>query len=246
MKIVVSIIIPFYSNINLLKKTVKSVLNQTFNKYEIIIIHDNPKSLTNNFKNIFKSKKNLKIIYNKKNIGAGLSRNKGIHMSKGKYVAFVDSDDIWNNNKLIKQINFMERYKYLATHTSYDRVDINGKLISTRVAKNLDYKRLLNSCDIGLSSVILNKRILKKKIEFPPLKTKEDYVLWLKIAKTGVIFYGIKSRLMKWHNTPDSLSKSNFNKLTDAFKVYYNYEKISFIKSILRVFILGVNFLKKN
>ena len=62
MKIVVSIIIPFYSNINLLKKTVKSVLNQTFNKYEIIIIHDNPKSLTNNFKNIFKSKKNLKII----------------------------------------------------------------------------------------------------------------------------------------------------------------------------------------
>jgi teichuronic acid biosynthesis glycosyltransferase TuaG len=246
MKIVVSIIIPFYSNINLLKKTIKSILSQTFKKYEIIIVHDNPESLSNNFINIFKSKKNFKIIYNKKNIGAGLSRNKGIHISKGKYIAFIDSDDIWSSNKLLTQINLMERYKYLATHTSYDKVDINGKFISTRVAKNLDYKRLLNSCDIGLSSVILNKKILKKKIEFPSLRTKEDYVLWLKIAKTGVIFYGIKLRFMKWHNNPDSLSKSNFDKLIDAFRVYYNYEKFSLIRSIFRVFILSINFLKKN
>ena len=69
MKIVVSIIIPFYSNIDLLKKTIKSILSQTFKKYEIIIIHDNPKSLANNFINIFKSKINFKIIYNKKNLG---------------------------------------------------------------------------------------------------------------------------------------------------------------------------------
>ncbi len=140
----------------------------------------------------------------------------------------------------------MEKYKYLATHTSYDRVELNGKFICTRVAKNLDYKRLLNSCDIGLSSVVLNKKILKKGIVFPSIKTKEDYVLWLKIAKTSVIFYGIKSRLMKWSNNPNSLSKSNIDKLRDAFSVYYVYEKFGFFKSVYRVFILSMNFLRKN
>jgi len=245
MKIVVSIIIPFYKNIKLLKKTINSVFNQTFKKYEIIVIHDNPKEVKSNFLEIFKSKKNLRIIYNKKNLGAGLSRNKGIKISKGKYIAFIDSDDKWNSNKLQKQINFMEKYGYLATHTSYDRVNLNGKLISTRVAKNLDYHGLLNSCDIGLSSVVVKKSILLKQTVFPNIKTKEDYVLWLKIAKTGVIFHGMKPRLMKWCNNPNSLSKSNFDKLKDAFKVYYYYEKLSFIVSIYRVIVLSVNFLKK-
>ena len=246
MKIAVSIIIPFYSNINLLKKSIKSILSQSFKKYEIIIIHDNPKTRLCNFLDTIKDIKNLRIIYNKKNLGAGLSRNKGIKISKGKYIAFLDSDDTWTNKKLWNQINLMEKYKYLVTHTSYDRVELNGKFISTRVAKNLNYKKLLNSCDVGLSSVVLNKKILKKGIVFPSIKTKEDYVLWLKIAKMGVIFYGVKSRLMKWNNNPNSLSKSNIDKLRDAFSVYYIYEKLGFIKSAYRVFILSINFLRNN
>ncbi len=243
MKIIVSIIIPFYENMYLLKKTINSILKQSFKKYEVIIIHDNPKGDGGLLEKL-SHKKNFTIIYNKKNLGAGPSRNKGINISKGKYIAFLDSDDTWHDHKLLKQINYMEKKNYLVTHTTYDIVDENGRYISSRVAQNLNYKKLLNSCDIGLSTVILHKKILKNKI-FPNIKTKEDYVLWLKIAKSGVIFYGINLKLTKWRDTPSSLSKSSYIKIKDAFRVYYTYEQFNLIKTIFRVLILSVNFLKK-
>ena len=153
-------------------------------------------------------------IYNSKNIGAGQSRNKAINISKGKYIAFLDSDDQWKKNKLSEQIKTMEKKKYLATHTSYKIVDLKNKNLSKRIAKNLDYIKLLKSCDIGLSTVVLSKKIINNFSKpFPPLKTKEDYVLWLKITKKGIIFYGINKTLTIWKNNPNSLSKSVYHTL---------------------------------
>ena len=139
----------------------------------------------------------------------------------------------------------MEKYKYDATHTSYNIIDMSQNYISSRKAKNLSYKDLLKSCDIGLSTVILNKEILKIKNPFPKLKTKEDYVLWLKISKKGIIFNGINKYLVNWTNTPNSLSKSIYQKIKDSIRVYYYYEKFNFITSIIKTFILSLNYLKK-
>ena len=86
--------------------------------------------------------------------------------------------------------------------------------------------------------------ILKHKL-FPSLKTKEDYVLWLKISKSGIIFYGIKKVLTNWTDRKNSLSKSLIQKLKDGFKVYYSYEKFNFLESLFRLIILSINFLKK-
>jgi len=246
MKILVSIILPFYKNVSLLNSAIDSILKQSFRNYEIIIINDNPKKKLSLFLKEIKNKKKIRIIYNKKNMGAGLSRNRGIEVSKGKYIAFIDSDDMWSKHKLFKQINFMEKNKYMASHTSYDKVDLNGNYVSTRFAYNLNYSALLNSCDIGLSTVILNKKLFNNKTLFPAVKTKEDYILWLKIAKSGIVFFGLRSRLTKWRNTPNSLSKSILQKLKDSFKVYYKYEKLGLIKTLYRVFILSLNFLIKN
>tara|TARA_Y100000741_G_scaffold86210_1_gene63645 strand:- start:267 stop:1016 length:750 start_codon:yes stop_codon:yes gene_type:complete len=247
MKALVSIIMPFYDNYNFLNRAIKSILNQTYKNYEIIIINDNPKNNQNKIKNLKKkfNCKNMKIIKNKKNYGAGTSRNKGIEISKGKYIAFLDSDDTWKKNKLSTQIKVMEKYKYDATHTSYNIIDMNQNYISSRKAKNLNYKDLLKSCDIGLSTVILKKEILKIKNPFPKLKTKEDYVLWLKISKKGIIFNGINKYLVNWTNTPNSLSKSIYQKIKDSIRVYYYYEKFNFITSIIKTFILSLNYLKK-
>ena len=105
MKLKVSVIIPFYNNLSLLKKSIKSVLNQTFKSFEIIIIYDcGDKSNIKYLKNLNAKYSKIKIIYNKKNIGAGLSRNKGIKISKGKYIAFLDSDDTW------KKISFQAKF----------------------------------------------------------------------------------------------------------------------------------------
>ena len=135
MKIIVSIIIPFYENLFYLKRSLNSIIQQSFKNYEIIIINDNPNvkkilELRNFIKKIKYQK--IKIINNKKNYGAGVSRNKGIKVAKGEYIAFLDSDDVWHKNKLNIQIKIMKKNRYLASHTTYNLVDVSQNYISCR------------------------------------------------------------------------------------------------------------------
>ena len=124
----VSVIIPYFRKRNFLIQTIKSVNKQTYKKKEIIIIYDDhDKSDLNFIKKIINKKKNYKLIINKSNIGAGRSRNRGIKASKGKYVAFLDSDDLWSKNKLKKQINFMSKKKISASFTAYGIVNEKNK-----------------------------------------------------------------------------------------------------------------------
>ena len=104
---------PYRQKKEYVHKAIKSVMGQTYKKFELIIIFDDEKKDDLNFiKSITKNKKKIKIIINKKNIGAGASRNKGIKKAKGKYIAFIDSDDFWKPNKLEKQIEFIKSNKY--------------------------------------------------------------------------------------------------------------------------------------
>ena len=137
----VTIIIPYKNNLKYLFSALGSIFFQTYRKYKILIIYDDED--TSDLVQIkkFISKKKIKqnfyikIIVNKKNLGAGLSRNVGIKFSKSKYIAFLDSDDVWDKNKLKIQLNFMNRYKIPISHTSYNVINELGKKISIRKAK---------------------------------------------------------------------------------------------------------------
>ena len=245
-KPIVSIIIPYYKKIKYFKKTYLSVLNQNFKNFEIIIIYDdeNLSDLTK-LKKIIKKKKNVKIIINKKNLGAGQSRNKGIAVAKGDFLAFIDSDDVWKKNKLKQQIKFMKKNNYFLTHTSYNIINNQNNILSKRrAATKLNYKNLLESCDIGLSTVMINKKKIKK-IKFGYTKTKEDYSLWLKLTK-NIPFYGLNKNLTYWTKSNNSLSSSTFQKLIDAFRIYYFQEKFGIMSSIIRTFLLSLNFINKS
>ena len=241
----VSIIIPYYRNFHFFKKAIKSVLDQSYQNYEIIIIYDDAqKKELYLLKKLIAKNNKIKLVINKNNIGAGPSRNKGIKMSKGKYLAFIDNDDLWNKNKLKNQINFMEMKKINISHTSYLIIDEDDKLLSKRkVKKELDYKELLNSCDIGLSTVILTRKLFNK-YKFSKNKTKEDYSLWLNISKKQTI-YGLNQNLTKWRKTKKSLSSNLVQKFKDAYLIYYKQEKFNFFNSIYRTIILSIFYLKK-
>lgn len=246
MKIKVSVIIPFYDNLNFLKRAINSVQSQSFKNYELIVIYDNPENKENvKLLQEFAKKRKFKVLINKKNLGAGLSRNKGIRKAKGEFIAFLDSDDIWKKNKLQIQYNYMKKNNLLISHTSYDLFDENNKFLQKRLARKLNYFDLLKSCDIGLSTVMAQKKLILKHKLFPSLKTKEDYVLWLRISKSGNLFHGIKNVLTNWTDRENSLSKSSFQKLKDAFKVYHEYEKFNYLVSLFKVMILSINFLRK-
>ena len=185
------------------------------------------------------------MLTNKKNLGAGLSRNYAIKNSNGKYIAFLDADDIWNVKKLKKQVNIMEQKNLSITHTSYVILDKNNNHVNIRLAKSLDYKELLKSCDVGLSTVMIKKDLFNKKNKFSNMKTKEDYVLWLLLTKSGYIFHPIKEILTSWRISQNSLSSPILRKLIDGFNVYYKYMKFSFIKSIFLLIQLSLNYLWK-
>jgi len=246
MKNLVSVIIPFYKNFELFQICIQSVIDQTYKKIEIIIIYDgNDSSIKNSLKNIQKKNKKVKLIFNSKRLGAGLSRNKGIKKSKGEFIAFVDSDDVWKKNKIKKQINFMKKNKFDLTHTSYNIINFSGKKIGIRSAENLDYNKLIRSCDIGLSTVIINKSVLKSNILFPNLTTKEDYVFWLKLVKNGNSFFGFKKNLTDWRDNQNHCQNQFFKKYLMHFQSIIFMKKKTIIDSLFRVLILSLNYLKK-
>ena len=149
-------------------------------------------------------------------------------------------------NKLKKQLKFMTENKISVSHTSYEIIDKFGKKIGQRNAKEyLDYNSILPSCDIGLSTVIIEKKILKN-FKFPSTKTKEDYILWLKLTKKKYNFYGYQNSLTKWRKLDNSLSSSTYQKLVDGFKVYNKYLKLNLIISFIYLIRLSINFLLKD
>ena len=162
-KNLVSVIIPYFKKKSFLKKTIKSIISQTYKNYEIILVYDDSDVDDLSFiENLLKKVKNKKIIINKRNLGPGFSRNKGFLKSNGSYIAFCDADDIWNKNKLTKQIKYMKKYNLDFSHTSYFVIDKSSKKIgSFKIKEKLNYNILIKSCDIGLSTVIIKRNLLK-------------------------------------------------------------------------------------
>jgi len=242
----VSIIIPYYKNIEFIEKTIDSILNQTYQNFEVIIIYDDEnQNDLRVIKQLIYNQNKIKLIINKKNIGAGPSRNVGILNANGDYIAFIDSDDYWDSDKLTVQLNFMLNQNIDFTHTSYKIVDEKGKIKGYRKAKNfLHFKELLKSCDIGLSTIIIKKSLLATN-RFPDLKTKEDFVLWLILLKQGNKIYSIAKNLTYWRKSKNSLSSNIYQKIIDGYSVYKDYMKMSTFKSILYLLLLSINSFRK-
>ena len=241
MNSLVSVIMPYYNKKNYFLKSINSALKQTYVNLEILIIYDDQnRDDLEYIESCIKNDSRVKIIFNDKNKGVAYSRNKAISIAQGEYVAFLDCDDYWETNKIEVQLNFILTHGYDFCHTTYQVINYNGKITNTIIArKKLEYKELLKSCDIGLSSVILKRKLLNN-MKFPELKTKEDFVLWLSLAKKSVNLIGLDKPLMFWRQTPNSLSNSILQKLKDAFKVYHLYEKKNFFYSIFYVIRLSV------
>ena len=244
----VSVIIPYYKKRNFVKETVASVISQSYDILEIFIIYDDTNLNDLEFlQEISKLDKRIKIISNNKRLGAGLSRNKGIEQSNGKYIAFIDADDTWAPDKLKDQISFMKKNNYQISHTSYFIINEKKKIIGQRKARDLlSIDKILKSCDIGLSTVIIEKKvIIKNNIKFPKLVTKEDFVFWLTLLKKNYKFYAYDSNLTNWLDSKNSLSSSTIQKLFDGFKVYNYYMRFNIIKSLYYLICLSLNYLKK-
>ena len=228
----VSIIMPAYNCEEWIGITIDSVLGQTYQNWEIIIIDD---CSTDNTSAVVMEfiKKNHRISYYKleENSGPAIARNKALELASGKFIAFLDSDDVWFPEKLARQIKFMKENDYAFTCTSYTKIDENGKYLNrTIIAKSKqDYNSLLKTCP-GNSTVIYNQEKLGK-LKIPEIKKRNDYVMWLQVIKKGKYLYGLKEPLGSHRIRSDSLSSNKISLAGYHWKVYREIEKLSLLKS---------------
>tara|TARA_B100001057_G_C22817042_1_gene937877 strand:+ start:1329 stop:2075 length:747 start_codon:yes stop_codon:yes gene_type:complete len=244
----ISIVMPYYKKSQFIYKSVESILNQTYQKFEIIVIDDELSEKSSIVLEIVKNlDSRIKVYKNEKNLGAGQSRNNAISYCTGEYIAFCDCDDLWKPQKLDKQLQFMKEHNSRFSFTSYEIINNENQKIGSRQAqKNLSFKQLRNSCNIGLSTVIIRRDVFNnKKLRFGKTKTKEDFILWLLLAKNGVEISGVKEYLVSWRKNSASLSSSNVQKIIDGYRVYRNYLHYGKAKSFFFLIILSLNFMLK-
>lgn len=188
-KNLVSIITPMYNSEKFIEATIKSVLNQTYQEWEMLIIDD---CSTDNSPNIVKSymqqDSRIKCIKTETNKGVSNARNLALSKATGQFIAFLDSDDQWNSSKLEKQVNFMLENDYVISFTSYELMDENDKKLNKviKVPPNVDYRRLLKGNILGCLTVVIDKSKLDFEIRMSGVR-HEDYVLWLSILKKGIL-----------------------------------------------------------
>lgn len=243
----VSIIIPYFNDPKNIKTSISSALKQTYSNIEIIVIDDENSNLSKKIlKKCLRLSKKIKIISTKHNKGVGYARNLGVKNSKGELIAFLDSDDFWKKNKLKKQIKVMQEKKIDICYTDYKAFNENMKLCyKVKSPSKIDYKMLLKECPICCSSVILKRSVFNKH-KFLSIKTKEDYELWLKLAKNNFTFGCVNEYLTFYKIRRNSLSSFHLNKILNAYQIYYYYNSFGLLSSLLFTLRLYCNaFIKK-
>lgn len=240
----VSIITPVYNSADYIQETAESVLNQTFKNWEWILIDDcsTDKSLSIIQKMASKDSR-IKIIVNDKNIKTALSRNRGIEIATGKYIAFIDSDDLWHPQKLEKQVYFMESNNHYFSYHSfsmfYDTERKIRKILT--VPEKISFSDLVKTSSIGSLAAMYNCKVIGKIMMPDGYKAKEDYLCWLEILKRCDYAFGMTDILGYYRIHPHSYSYNKKEAAFNQWRVYREYLKLNIFSSSLNFFSYALN-----
>ncbi|BBM57016.1 family 2 glycosyl transferase [Leptotrichia trevisanii] len=229
----VSIIVPMYNAEKFIGKAIETVLSQTYENWEMLIMNDvstdNSLAVVNEFA---KKDDRIKVVNTEKNMGVVKGRNHLIDLARGKYIAFLDADDYWHSEKLEKQIQFMKEKNASISCTEYTRVRENGEKINEVVIKSeISYTDMLKNNYLGCLTVMYDVEKVGKRY-FKELEKNEDYVLWLEIVKDVKIIYGLKENLAYYRVLDNSRSSNKVKTAKVRWEIYRKVEKLSLLKSI--------------
>lgn len=247
MSALVSIITPSYNSARFINECVNSVFEQTYTNWELIIVddasYDNSKELISD---IAATDNRIKFVFLTENIGVAGARNIALEKSKGRYIAFLDSDDVWKKEKLTNQIHFMQSYDISFSFSSYEPMSENGVEIfkEIKVPMKIDYNSFLKNTIIGCLTVVLDKDKIGD-FKMPNLRTSQDMALWLSIMRGGVIAYGIQKSLAYYRIVTDSNTSNKFKVIVGVWEIYRIEEGFGYMKSIWCFLNYALNAVKK-
>ena len=235
----VSVVMPLYNAEKYVEKAITSVENQTYKKVEIIVVDDCSKDNgVSVVEELAKKYSNIVLLKNEQNKGVALTRNYAISNAKGQYIAFLDSDDVWESNKLESQFELFKKNPGCPlAYTAIDFIDEAGLTIKSKrkVKEIVTFKYLLRHTPIATSTVMID-RFIVGDFEMPNRKTCEDYSLWLTIIKKFGAAKGLNTVLTHYRKTSTSLSSKKSKEIKHFYNVQVVDIKINKISALFNTF----------
>lgn len=246
-KDLVSIITPAYNAEQYLSMTIESVLAQTYQNWELLISNDCSTDNTQKIIESYMDKDNrIKTINAEKNGGVSAARNLALGQAAGKYIAFVDSDDLWHPQKLEKQIAFMQNNNYAFTYTSYQMVDETGQKLNRYIysAEKMQHTDVIKNTLIGCLTVVVNREVVGD-FAMPLIPHTEDTMAWYEILKRGFTAYGMPEVLSYYRVSTTSMTSNKVKMVKLQWDTYRSYCKYGIAKSSYYLCCYAFNAVKK-
>ncbi|MBR6179023.1 MAG: glycosyltransferase family 2 protein [Bacteroidales bacterium] len=243
----VSVVMPVYNAAKYLETSLLSIINQTFKDWELVLVDDCSTDSSPKIISKFQSQ-HPNIIYHRldQNQGAAVARNTALNIAKGRFVAFLDSDDIWEPQKLECQMAFMLETDAFASCTASDTIDDNGNPLGKirNVNDTIDYKFLLHNTMISTSTVIVDRE-KAGRFKMPLMRSGQDYATWLMLMRPGNIFRGINQVLTHYRVSKKSLSSNKLDSLRQIYQIQTQFESIGRLSALINTCCFAFNALKK-
>ena len=228
----VSIIIPVYNAEKYIRETIKTIADQTYTNWEAIFVDD---CSTDRSASIIEEQlsSKIKLIKLEKNSGTAITRNAGIKEAKGRYLSFLDADDLWEKDKIEKQLKFMKENNYHFTYTAFKFVDEKNTKQSRKinVQKELTYNKALKNTRILSIAVMIDLKYIPKEDCYMENVMNEDIATWWRILKKGNTAYGLNEVLVYYRRHKNSKTSNKLSNAKNRWELYRKVEKLSVLKS---------------
>ncbi len=233
----VSIVVPVYNAEKYIEATMDTIVAQTYTDWELLLVlngcQDSSGDVITRYKEVH-ADKNIRVIVEHENKGAAIARNRGVNEASGRYIAYVDADDLWMPEKLEHQLRFLKQKDAAFIYTGYEFADENGKGTGkiVHVPETLNYREALKNTTIFTSTVMFDtEKLLKEQIQMPVIKS-EDTALWWRILREGYIAYGLDENLVLYRRPKKSLSSNKLEAIRRIWNLYRKSEKLSVLYSV--------------
>lgn len=235
MNSMISIIMPSYNTANYIEASIESVRHQTYENWELIIVDDCSTDDTDEVVRPFLSDRRIRYLKNEQNSGAAISRNRALREAKGKWIAFLDSDDLWRPEKLEKQVTFMEQNGYHFSYTNYEEIDMAGEKTGVRVTgpKKITKTGMFNYCWPGCLTVMYDAETIGL-IQIADIKKNNDYAMWLKVCRKADCYLLDECLAQYRKGRAGSVSTHGIRTMIGwHYKMFHNIENQNVLKSII-------------
>lgn len=232
----VSIIMPVYNAERFIRDTLQCVVRQTYPDWELLMVEDTSTDATRAVIEAYLAETKetrIRLITSPEKLGAAKARNRGLSEAKGRFVAYLDADDVWSPDKLERELAFLREKDAAFVFTGYEFADENavGTGIVVRVPETLSYRQALKNTTIFTSTVLIDTDKIEKNLLEMPIIESEDTALWWKILRQGFVAHGLDENLVRYRRPGKSLSSNKLRAIRRIWALYRRAEGLGVLQS---------------